>query len=190
MEHVDAILRICASSHGHDRVMAPGIDALRSFGSLLLTRPGELQSLPRDYDLPLNYDEACELPFRAGWIYINRIAPGTRNCANFKKDWELRVEAADLDGAVLESRGVTSVPLLVRNWQPGDQMQRPGHGQPEKIKTLFQEGRVLLWERRHWPVVVAGDEIVWARQFGPGAKFAASAETNEQVRITYREAGG
>jgi len=190
MEHVAAILRICNSSHGHDRVMAPGVDALRSFGTLLLTQPGRLQDSPRHYRVNLNYGEPCELPFRAGWICANRVTQQGLNCANFKEDRELRVEIADLDAGVLDRQDGELASLSVRNWEPGDQIQRAGHGQPEKIKTLFQEGRVLLWERRHWPVVAAGDEIVWVRKFGPAATFAASAGTTQLVRITYRESGG
>ncbi len=190
IEHVAAILRICSSSHGHDRVVVPGVDALRSFGSLLLTQPGRLQDSPRHYRVTLNYGEPCELPFRAGWICADRVSRDALNCANFKEDRELRVEVADLDGGLLDRQDGGLASLSVRNWQPGDQIQRPGHGRPEKVKTLFQEGRVLLWERRHWPVLAAGDEIVWVRKFGPGARFAASAGTTQLVRITYRESGG
>ncbi len=173
--HVEAILGICSSGHGHDRVMVPGVDALRSFDSLLLALPGELQSRSRHYRVELKVGEPCRLPFEAGWIYVERVTPGTSNCANFKTDWELSAEVAD-------------VPLSVRNWEPGDQLQRPGHRR-EKIKTLFQEERVLLWERRHWPVVVAQDEIVWVRQFGSEARFAASDECISRIRITYRKSG-
>ncbi len=189
-EHVDAILAICTSNHGHDRVLLPGVDALRSFNMLLLRLPGNIQSDARHYRVKLNYGEPCELPFQAGSICINRVKPGAPDCANFKKDQELLAEAADLNGELLTSAEGGFTPLFVRNWEAGDQLQRPGHRQPEKIKTLFQEGRVLLWERRHWPVVIAGDEIIWVRQFGSGAKYAASPESSQQIRITYRKFGG
>ena len=42
LDHIDAILALCLSEQGHDRVLVPGIDALRSFGELLLTHPGAL----------------------------------------------------------------------------------------------------------------------------------------------------
>jgi tRNA(Ile)-lysidine synthase len=63
--------------------------------------------------------------------------------------------------------------MEVRNWRPGDQYQRAGHAAPEKIKFLFHEARVPLWERRHWPILTRGDVIVWARRFGPAAGFEA-----------------
>ena len=56
-----------------------------------------------------------------------------------------------------------------------------GRGE-EKIKTLFQESRVPLWERRNWPVMVKDRTIVWTRRFGAAAEFAATAET-ERILI-------
>jgi len=75
--------------------------------------------------------------------------------------------------------------LLVRNWRPGDRLLEPGHIDAEKIKTLFQDRKVPLWERRHWPVIVAGDELVWARKFGVAAKFIPSAGARKRVRVIY-----
>jgi tRNA(Ile)-lysidine synthase len=67
--------------------------------------------------------------------------------------------------------------LQLRNWRPGDQYRRAGHSGEEKIKTLFQDARIPLWERRHWPVITLEDVIVWARGFGPASDFAATAES-------------
>lgn len=189
MEHIEAIRGICNSAYGHDRVMIPGVDALRSFTTLLLTRPGRLQEGGRNYGIPLKCGEACQLPLGAGWIYVNRVTRDEQNCANFKEERELQVEVADLDGERLQPVGGV-IPFFVRNWEPGDYIQRVGHRQPEKIKTLFQEGKVLLWERRHWPVVTVGGAVAWVRNFGPGANFAASAQTTQRIRITYRPSGG
>jgi hypothetical protein len=44
----------------------------------------------------------------------------------------------------------------------------------------------LLWERRHWPVIVAGNEIIWVRRFGVAANFSASGESRCKFRILYR----
>jgi len=80
-----------------------------------------------------------------------------------------------------------SGPLEVRNWRPGDQYQPVGHSGAEKIKVLFHQARVPLWERRHWPVVTMGDEILWARRFGAAAGLAASPGSGPVLSI--RETG-
>jgi tRNA(Ile)-lysidine synthase len=139
----------------------------------------------RNYCLQLKIGERCQLPFGAGFLTINRIPPESEYCANFKKDQGFVAEQVEFDA--VPARGNGEWPgLAVRNWQPGDQLHRAGHAQPEKVKSLFQEERVFLWDRRHWPVMVAGEQIVWVRQFGVDAKFRAGAESTERLRIEFR----
>jgi tRNA(Ile)-lysidine synthase len=186
--HIDAVLQICYSAHGHDRVIVPGVDALRSFDQLLLTRPGELNSGPRDYHVDLEFGFEHTLPFRSGSIFVNCANSGLENCVNVKKDQDSTAEIADLDADILSPLGGRNV-LFARNWEPGDELQRAGHKGAEKIKSLFQQHRVVLWERRHWPIVMAGQEIVWVRRFGAAAKFTASDESRRVIRLVYRRSG-
>ena len=186
--HIDAVLKICYSVHGHDRVIIPGVDALRSFDELLLARPGEPNSRPRHYHVDLEPGIESLLPFRSGSIIVNCVNSGLENCVNFKKDQDSKAEIADLDADKVGPPGRPAV-LFARNWEPGDELQRPGHKGAEKIKSLFQQQRVVLWERRHWPIVVAGQEIVWVRRFGAAAKFTASDESRRVIRLVYRRSG-
>jgi tRNA(Ile)-lysidine synthase len=184
LDHIDAILALCLSEQGHDRVLVPGVDALRSFGELLLTAPGTLAGRTRQYCFPIQIGKKCELPFDTGSVYVNWVKSATEICANFKGERHLTEEAVDLDWDVLAKAG-TSEALVVRNWEPGDEILRPGHRAAEKIKALFQESRILLWERRHWPVVEIGKEIVWARRFGCAGKFKATSESGRVIRLVY-----
>jgi tRNA(Ile)-lysidine synthetase-like protein len=77
--------------------------------------------------------------------------------------------------------------MVLRNWRPGDQYQPIGRSREEKIKTLFQEYRIPIWERRHWPVLTDGESIVWARLFGPAANRAASSGSVTVLRIRESE---
>ena len=183
LPHVDGILGICGSERGHDRILIPGADALRSYGQLLLMCPGRLRAEARGYSLNLRPGEKLQLPGGQGSISINWVNPNAPNCANFKE--ETTSETADLDGDALFGQGSPGT-LAVRNWEPGDELQRPGHIGAEKIKSLFQEYRVLLWERRHWPVLVSDAEIVWTRQFGSALKFKGSDHTQKVIRLTYQ----
>jgi tRNA(Ile)-lysidine synthase len=174
LPHVEAVLNLCRSRQGHDRVLLPGVDALRSFDQLLLSQPGTLGGQARNYRVELQFGGKYELPFDAGFLTLEHF------CANFKKEQDLAGEVSDLDADVLAGEQ-----LLVRNWRPGDELHRTGHKTAEKIKSLFQIYRVPLWERRHWPVVVAGEEIVWTRQFGSAAKVGVLGENRGIVRLTY-----
>jgi tRNA(Ile)-lysidine synthase len=179
--HVECILALCESTQGHDRVLVPGADALRSFDSLLLSPAGRLTEEPRGYAIPLKIGQQHELPFDAGQIRINWINQETLFCDKFKEDQEFSIQRVRLSGAALMGR-----PLLVRNWEPGDELHRPGHSSPEKIKRLFQESRVRLWQRRHWPVVLCGDKIVWVRGFGAAETFTLSNDGPDGVELSYR----
>jgi tRNA(Ile)-lysidine synthase len=184
-EHVEAVICLCDSLEGHDRVMIPGVDAWRSFGQLLLSQGGLRASQARDYEIALKMGEVCELPFQAGRILVSLLNSGEAAsvCASFKKEQGHKLEICDWDGDLLSAAG-SLASLTVRNWRPGDVFQRVGHS-AEKIKTLFQSGRVLLWERKHWPVVTIGAQIVWVRQFGSGAAVSARPGSRNMIRLTY-----
>jgi tRNA(Ile)-lysidine synthetase-like protein len=77
--------------------------------------------------------------------------------------------------------------LVLRNWRPGDSYTSSNRPGPEiKIKTLFQENRIPLWERRTWPVIVqaaGADSILWTRQFGVAEEFAATPASQQILSI-------
>ena len=73
--------------------------------------------------------------------------------------------------------------LELRNWRPGDQYKPIGRTSEERIKTLFQEARIPLWERRAWPVLEFNNRIVWSRRFGPASDFAAEAGSSKILRV-------
>ena len=188
-EHIEAVLRLCGSMEGHDRVIVPGVDAMRSFDQLLLTNIDSRPTEERDYELALKIGHDVELPYQTGFLSVQSLkSDDSENiCVNFKKELDEKVEICDWDGDLLAPSG-TLPSLCVRNWRPGDIFKRAGHHSAEKIKTLFQSDKVLLWERKHWPVVVAGTEIVWVRQFGGSSTVTAAGGSRHIVRLIYRQA--
>jgi len=78
---------------------------------------------------------------------------------------------------------VLARPLRVRNWRSGDRFW-PAHTKgPKKIKELLQDRRVLGREKKLWPVVLSGDEIVWMRGFAVPAQFGPRESTADAVMI-------
>jgi tRNA(Ile)-lysidine synthase len=183
LEHVEAILLLCTSKHGHDRSMVPGIDAMRSFDTLLLTTPGTLNQ-EREYRFEVEIGREVVLPYSAGRFCLEPVNSQSHFCANFKEEPYLLNERVDLDWDTLSIRG-PALPLILRNWQPGDTIERAGHERPEKLKTLFQEYRIPLWDRRHWPVLVSGLDVVWTRRFGCAVKYKKQPGSR-WLRLSYR----
>jgi len=83
----------------------------------------------------------------------------------------------------LLDRRVIQDSLLLRNWRAGDAYRQKGHRKARKIKELFQRGRVPEPERLRWPVVVAGDQIVWCRRWGIAEGFGPRPGSTEALRI-------
>jgi tRNA(Ile)-lysidine synthase len=73
--------------------------------------------------------------------------------------------------------------LGVRAWRPGDRMIPDGSTRPRRLKGLFRDAGVDAVRRRGWPVVVAGDEVVWV----PGVRraLAAPARSGRPI-VTFR----
>lgn len=177
-EHLAGILELAASAEGHGRIQIPGLDIFRSFEWLRIAPPAGDNLETRNYRLPLPVPGAVRLPGENSVVHtelfentnVTETSEGVYNGCVGCLDWN-RIRGS----------------LEVRNWRPGDQYQPAGHKGTEKIKILFHEARVPLWERRHWPIVTAGDVILWARRFGPAAGFAAGPGVSPVLSI--RETG-
>lgn len=177
-QHVEAIRGMMATREGSGRIQLPGLDVYRSFDWLRLAPLGFDQRLPRDFAARLAVPGRTEISGRQLTIEMELV-----NGAGVYNDG---VQALDWDrctGSLL-TQGWT-----LRNWRPGDQYQPLGQSGSQKIKTLFQESRVPLWERRGWPVVEgSGTTILWSRKFGVASSFAAGPESRKILVI--REVAG
>jgi tRNA(Ile)-lysidine synthase len=73
--------------------------------------------------------------------------------------------------------------LGVRVWRPGDRMVPEGSTVPRRLKGLFRDAGVDAMRRRGWPVVVAGEEVVWV----PGVRRALAAPARSgRPNVTFR----
>jgi tRNA(Ile)-lysidine synthase len=177
--HIAAVMQMAAAAEGHGRLQAPGLDIYRSFDWVRLARPGTDTLANRNYQFAATVPGCFEIPGPGGAIRLELIeikeTSETSDC----------VYNIELDG--LDWERVSGV-LELRNWRPGDRYRPVGRSAGEKIKTLFQEARIPLWERRYWPVLTDGSSIVWARRFGPAQGYAVHAGT--RVALAILDSGG
>ena len=170
--HVEAIRAMMATREGSGRLQLPDLDVYRSFDWLRLAPIGFDSRLERDFEVPLPIPGRTEVPGRKLIV-----------------DMELDCNPAVYnDGGQRLDRDRCAGALVLRNWRPGDHYLRKGQSAGEKIKTLFQEFRIPLWERRTWPVVCRVDSgiagaIVWTRGFGVANEFAAGPESRNVLTI-------
>lgn len=181
-EHVEAVLQRARARDGHGRLQLPGLEVLRSFDCMRFAPAGENGSGAGEFTVTVLPPTEAGLP-GGGTIRFQLIdLEGTSGFAfsydNLENDldWQrIRTELTPAGGGAEQ--------LQLRNWRPGDRYRPVGRAHEQKIKSLFQESRVPQWERRAWPVVTAGDAIVWSRKFGAAANFAPGPTTRSVLRI-------
>ncbi|MDQ3998490.1 MAG: tRNA lysidine(34) synthetase TilS [Gemmatimonadota bacterium] len=69
-----------------------------------------------------------------------------------------------------------NLPLRIRAWQPGDRITGSA-GTPRRVKRFFGDAGIIGPDRAGWPVVLAGEEIVWIPGVGRGVATAGSSGT-------------
>lgn len=174
--HVEGVTALAAQAEGHGRLQVPGLDVFRSFEWLRIAKPHTQTRFERDYSFAVTPTETVrtEIALRDSRIFVE-ILDQVNSSYNAGGD--------ELDRSLLAG------PLELRNWHPGDEIQPPGRSR-RKIKTLFQEARVPLWERHGWPVLTCGGEIVWTRQFGSAEPFVPRAPGTSVLRVVEVEVNG
>lgn len=83
----------------------------------------------------------------------------------------------------LLDRALLAAELTIRNWHPGDRFW-PAHTKAaKKIKELLQERHVTGPERKLWPVIVSGQDVVWVRGFPAPARLRAGSVDDTAVLL-------
>lgn len=183
--HVETILEMARASEGSNRVQLPSLDVYRSFDWLRIAPASYDSNRERHFNVPVSIPGSIVLLETESSISFELIEckPESASYANLTNelDWERLTFSLSPDAAGEGS--ANPEPLELRNWRPGDHYQRIGQSKEEKLKLLFQQARIPLWERRHWPVLTCAGRIVWTRQFGPAADVAARADTRRVLRV-------
>ncbi len=167
-EHVEALLGLASGGEGHGRLQLPGLDVFRSFEWLRMAPPRIGSRTDRDYHFEVMPPAKIRIPGGGFSISLDLL--------------EFSESGYTEEGCLLDLDCI-SEPLELRNWRPGDRYARPGRF-CGKIKALFQQQRVPIWERQGWPVLTSGDRIVWAGKFGVSADVYPSASTIRVVCVT------
>ncbi len=160
-KHVEEILRFAGDGS------AAGKELSLPLGWKLRTESDELVFLTpdlRETATTANYEYDLAVPGQVRVEEVEMVIEARRVPAESQ---------AGYNAAHLLDAGSLPGPLRVRNWRPGDRFWPAHTKSPKKIKELLQERHLAQAERRLWPVVVSGNEIVWVRGFPPPQKCAA-----------------
>jgi len=170
-KHVEEILRFAAE----DR--PSGKELSLPMGWKLMREPEQLHFVTPDLREPvLARDYEYEFPI-----------PGRIAIVELGSSFEARRIPAGADAGYNPDNllAAESLPgqLRVRNWRAGDRYW-PAHSKaPRKLKELLQERKLTGTQRKLWPVVVSGQEIVWVRGFPTPARLRPGNGDHEALVI-------
>jgi tRNA(Ile)-lysidine synthase len=165
-QHVEEILALCS----------------KPCGSVVLPEGWVASRNKRELSFELGREEPKELQYE-----YRLSVPGSVEV----RETESRFEAVLVSGKACEGynpedlldRALLAAELKVRNWRPGDRFW-PAHTKAaKKIKELLQERRVAGQERKLWPVVVSGTDIVWVRGFPASARLRPGRVDDKAVLL-------
>jgi tRNA(Ile)-lysidine synthase len=73
--------------------------------------------------------------------------------------------------------------LTVRNWRPGDRFWRAHSKAPQKVKDLLNDRHVAGQEKKMWPVIASGEDLVWMRGFPTPASLQPKPDAHRVLWI-------
>jgi len=163
--HVDALWRLAGRPCG--RISLPGNrQAVVGNGVLSLQSALDERADPKEFCVPLAADGVLCVPdgvleLPDGRLCVRAASRPERLDALWPMGCYVRPEA--LEGAVVRPR------------RPGDRIHPIGAPGGKKLKDFYID-RKIPKERRRWPVIARGSEVL----FAPGAGFSAMAELKEE----------
>ena len=166
------LLRAAAESLGIDLSFEHVEQVLELKGS------GSSLTLPHDWTVQLQADEIRfqkQAVADVNYRYELRI-PG--RIAVIEAGLEIEAvstpesEAAPDSKSVLDS-ALVGKKLTIRNWHAGERFWPSHTKEPRKIKELLQDRHITGDKKQRWPVIAAGNEVVWLSGFGVRRDFQA-----------------
>jgi tRNA(Ile)-lysidine synthase len=167
-KHVEQILQLGSnkSRHSQSTILPGGWRATQTDKEITIERSANPLILDYEYRLPI--PGKVRLPQIGKSIETVLVRPGDES--GYNPDHAF-------DPALL-----TKV-LQVRNWRPGDRFW-PGHSKsPKKVKELLQERHLTGTERKLFPVVVSGTEVIWLGDFPVPSELRPRDPNREMVII-------
>jgi tRNA(Ile)-lysidine synthase len=170
--HVESVLRLAERGQSGQRVELPGVAVERVFDRLVFGRRSGKEEEESGSEAEVE-------------------GPGTVELLDGRVLSFKLVEVGELQSGYNNSKSAADAararfPLRVRAWRPGDSFRPVGALRRKKLKTLFQQRRVPVGERRRTLVVLAGEEIAWVPRLGVAAGFELTAESRTALLITER----
>jgi len=176
--HVEQVIKLASSPGSGRRAELPGgVVVENNFGELnfALRELRDTAAKPVRQGAASNaYTYTFELP---GHGCATITVPELQRRFRLKViDWTF-AERETRQGCSALDAGRLRMPLILRNWRPGDAYRPRGRRQTHKLKSLFAAGRIPVRDRAGWPILESDGRVVWALGMPPAREFCAGEST-------------
>jgi tRNA(Ile)-lysidine synthase len=180
LEHVEAVLQLAEQQESGKALQLPGGVEVRRERDVLQFRACGTEVKSAAGKKVKEYAHKVDL--RGGKAELRLVELSI--VLHFRViDWPAEGRETKETGAVLD-RSQVLLPLVVRNWRPGDAMRPQGHQKAHKLGRLLNEKSISRWEKVEWPVLTSGGKLAWVRGLGECVEFAVRPETRKVLVIT------
>jgi len=170
--HIEALYRLATEAQSGRCLALPGnLLARREFEWLALG-PSAGGGENADFAYSIEVPAAVKVPQLGVSVRLKIVGPEEIGRAYNSKSAGGFVDPLKLAGG-----------LVLRNWRAGDRFRPQGCRSFLKLKELFRQRRIPVEQRKHWPVLESGNEIVWVRGFPVAASVALSPASQQAIVI-------
>jgi tRNA(Ile)-lysidine synthase len=189
--HVEDVLHLATKSQSGSRVELPGILVQRVFNRLVFSpafspeEPGSFGGKQAINSAIPEFEYAVSLPgtSESRCIVIPEIG---RRFSLKVVDWPSAARETVLGRGALDLDRIR-LPLVLRNWRPGDAYRPQGRQRGRKLKRLLLASRIPLNKRASWPVLTSDGDLVWAPGCPVADEFAPRLGTQAGLLIAEEE---
>ena len=172
--HINALLRLAAEAQSGCRLALPGgVVARKEFQWLILGKK-PLRQAEKEFCFQVSVPGELAVS-QLGVTFRLKILDAERFSGAYNMNKVNGLDPEKLAG-----------PMCLRSWRKGDRFRPLGTRSVRKLKELFREHRIPEVQRKQWPLLECGNQIVWVRGFPPESSVAAS-EQSRQILIVEEE---
>ncbi|MGD9890234.1 MAG: tRNA lysidine(34) synthetase TilS [Dehalococcoidia bacterium] len=157
--HLQSLDRLVHGPRGRSVMLPAGIRAWREGGDLMLATAAPPDPPAIDGEQAVRVPGVTELP---GWSIRAALVDDAATVS--RTDWEQCVSAASIEGTTVGPR------------QLGDRIELAGMSGRRRLQDVFVDRGVPRVWRDRWPVLRAGDRVLWVPGLTRAAAWAATGK--------------
>lgn len=128
----------------------------------------------KDYNYELDINDKSIKINNIGTIIVNKVKKVKR-----EEDYNINCEYFNVD--------IVNNNLYIKNWKNGDRMVPFGMNESKKVSDILTNAKVDVHKRMKYPVIFAGNEIIWIPGVKRAEKFRINNFNDSAYEIVFKQ---